>query len=332
MLGVVAFGQHVEDRVDLKRATTRCRRASLQRLFDWFYWVGDWGRISDGLVTLYSSRVGRPRAEVAARSCARTQQHRMYARSRREVRLQGKRAVVTGAAGGIGRAIANGFAREGARLVCLDIDADGAERLGREIGDAAMPLACDITDFSAVERALDDSVRFLGGVDILMEVAGGSGDKPVPFLELDTKMWESMRSRNLDGNFNCGLLFARHMAANGGGTIIFTSSQLAEVVRPGLAHYSAAKGGIKMLVKGMAVDLAEHGIRVNALAPGTTWTNAAREYFSRSDVAEANKRLIALGRLAEPEEMVGAAVFLASDEASYVTGATIVVDGGYTLQ
>jgi NAD(P)-dependent dehydrogenase (short-subunit alcohol dehydrogenase family) len=248
------------------------------------------------------------------------------------MRLKGKRAVVTGAAGDIGRAIAYGFAREGARLVCLDIDSDGAERLGSEIGEAAMALTCDVTDFRAVERALDDSVRFLGGVDVLMAVVGGSGDKPVPFLELDTKMWDLMRSRNLDGNFNCGLLFARHMATHGGGAIIFTSSQLAEVVRPGLSHYSAAKGGIKMLVKGMAVDLAEYAIRVNALAPGATLTSAAREYFSRPAVADANRRLIALGRLAQPEEMVGAAVFLASDEASYVTGATIMVDGGYTLQ
>jgi NAD(P)-dependent dehydrogenase (short-subunit alcohol dehydrogenase family) len=252
--------------------------------------------------------------------------------SRGDMRLQGKRAVITGAAGGIGRAIAKGFAREGARLICLDVDALGAERLAHEIGDAAMPLACDITDFRAVEQALADSVGFLGGVDVLMAVAGGSRGETVPFLELDLKTWEWMRSRNLDGNFYCGLVFARHMAANRGGAIIYMSSQLAEVVRPGLAHYSAAKGAIKMLVKGMAVDLAEHRIRVNAVAPGPTWTDAARAYFSRADVTEANQRLIPLGRLAEPEEMVGAAVFLASDEASFVTGATIIVDGGYTLQ
>jgi len=261
-----------------------------------------------------------------------TQEHGTRAQSWCNVRLDGKCAVITGAAGGIGRAIARGFAREGARLVCLDINADGAMRLAREIGDSAMPVACDITDFVAVKQALADSVRFLGRVDLLMAVAGGSGDRPVPFLDLDLQTWEWMRSHNLDGNFNCGLLFARHMAANGGGAIIFTSSQLAEVVRPGLAHYSAAKGGLKMLVKGMAVDLAEHGIRVNALAPGTTSTDSARTYYSRPDVLEANKRLTALGRMAEPEEMVGAAVFLASDEASYVTGATIMVDGGYTLQ
>jgi NAD(P)-dependent dehydrogenase (short-subunit alcohol dehydrogenase family) len=114
--------------------------------------------------------------------------------------------------------------------------------------------------------------------------------------------------------------------------IVFTGSQLAEVVRPGLAHYSAAKGGLKQLMRGMAVDLARHGIRVNAVAPGATWTEANRPYFSRPDVAEANRRLIPLGRLAQPEEMVGAAVYLASDEASFVTGATLLVDGGYTLQ
>jgi glucose 1-dehydrogenase len=101
------------------------------------------------------------------------------------------------------------------------------------------------------------------------------------------------------------------------------------VVRPGLAHYASAKGAIRQLVRGMAVDLAEHGIRVNAIAPGPTLTPANREFFARTEVAETNLRLVPLGRVAEPREMVGAAVFLASDEAGYVTGTTLFVDGGY---
>ncbi|MGH3443232.1 MAG: SDR family oxidoreductase [Nitriliruptorales bacterium] len=120
-------------------------------------------------------------------------------------------------------------------------------------------------------------------------------------------------------------------AGDRAGAMVVTSSQLSEAVRPGMSHYCAAKGAIRQLVRAAAVDLAPHGIRVNAVAPGPTVTEANRDLFARPEVREANERLIPLGRLGEPREMVGAVLYLLSDAASYTTGATLFVDGGYTV-
>ncbi|HVB77191.1 MAG TPA: SDR family oxidoreductase [Candidatus Nitrosotalea sp.] len=248
-------------------------------------------------------------------------------------RLEGRRAIVTGAAGGIGQALAGGVAAAGATVVLVDRDGPGIRACAEQViaaGGRALAIEADLSEFEAVQALLEPALDFMGGVDLLFANAGGSRGETVPFLELDWSIWSGMLARNLSTAFNCGLVFARQMARQGGGAIVFTSSQLSEVTRPGLAHYAAAKGAVRQLVRGMAVDLAEHGIRVNAIAPGTTFTPGNREYFSRPEVAEANRRMVALGRVAEPEEMVGAAVFLASSEASYVTGTTIFVDGGYT--
>jgi NAD(P)-dependent dehydrogenase (short-subunit alcohol dehydrogenase family) len=250
------------------------------------------------------------------------------------VRLTGKRAVITGAAGGIGNALARGFAREGAAVVCLDLDGDRVEEGAAAIasdGGRAWGWRCDVTDPDEVAASAERSLALMGGVDVLCANAGGSRGETIPFLSLDPSAFQKMIDRNLTSVYLCCAAFGRLMAADGGGAMVVTSSQLGEVVRPGMSHYAAAKGGVKQLVKAMAVDLAEHGIRVNAVAPGPTLTPGNREMFDRPEVREANLRTIPLGRIAEPEEMVGAAIYLASDEASFTTGATLLVDGGYTL-
>jgi len=219
-------------------------------------------------------------------------------------------------------------------VACVDINEVGASEVAASINEAggrAISVVADLTDLEQVEGMHATVFHAFGGIDLLVANAGGSGGEMIPFLELEPHVWQRMIDRNLTSVYFCSLVCARQMAANGGGTIVVTSSQLSEVVRPGMGHYAAAKGGVRQLVKVMAVDLAPHGIRVNAIAPGPTLTPGNRAMFERPDVAEANRRTIPLGRVANPEEMVGAVVYLASEEASFTTGTTIFVDGGYTI-
>ena len=248
-------------------------------------------------------------------------------------RLEGRRAIVTGAAGGIGSALARGVAREGAMVACVDMAGavEGVAASIDDVGGEAISVTADLTDLEQVERMHAVALDAFGVVDLLIANAGGSRGEMIPFLELEPDAWRSMVDRNLTSVYYCSLVCARGMAARGGGSIVITSSQLSEVARPGMGHYAAAKGGVRQLVKAMAVDLAPHGIRVNAMAPGPTLTPGNRAMFERPEVAEANLRTIPLGRVADPEEMVGAVVYLASDEASFTTGATLFVDGGYTI-
>lgn len=241
---------------------------------------------------------------------------------------------MTGAGGGIGRALALGVAAEGADVACLDLSGEGAEATAsavRELGRRAVAARCD----TAVEQELTGVFqlieRELGSVRVLFASAGGSRGETVPFLDLTFEQWRSMLDRNLTSVFMTGLVAARHMAERGGGTMVIVSSQLSEVVRPGLAHYCAAKGGVRQLIKGMAVDLVRYRIRVNGIAPGPTMTPGNREWFERADVAAAHERAIPLGRIGQAEEIVGGALYLASDEASFAVGTTLMVDGGYTL-
>lgn len=245
-------------------------------------------------------------------------------------RLHGRVVVVTGAASGIGAAVARGAAAEGAQVACLDLDEAGA-RVVAETLPFAFAARCDVTQFADVEAGFAAVLGRLGRIDALVNSAGGSQGRAVPFLDLDEASWHQMMDRNLTGSFHCGLAAARHLAGSGGGAIVFISSQLSAVVRPGLAHYATAKGGVTQLVKGMALDLAPHGIRVNAVAPGPTLTPGNRAWFSLPEIEAEHSRNIPLGRVGRADESVGAVVYLLSDEASYTTGATLFVDGGYTI-
>lgn len=246
-------------------------------------------------------------------------------------RFADRTAVVTGAAGGIGAAIARAVAAEGASVACLDIDGDGAGRTADEIGSSACAFGVDLTDLSAVEEVAAELGQRWPRVHAVFANAGGSRGEAVPFLEMDAATWDGMLDRNLRTAFNTGSVFARRLAADGGGAIVFTTSQLSLVARPGLAHYAAAKGAVAQLVKGMAVDLAPHRVRVNAVAPGPTRTPGNAPWFARPEVEQEHARLIPLARVAEASEIAGAALYLASDEASFTTGSTVVVDGGYTI-
>jgi NAD(P)-dependent dehydrogenase (short-subunit alcohol dehydrogenase family) len=246
-------------------------------------------------------------------------------------RVEGKVALVTGAGGGIGGAGAEGLGREGAAVLCTDIDAAAAEAtagLIRAAGGRAAAQGLDVRDRAAVDAAVVAAVREFGRLDILVECAGIS--HRLNFLDLDAETWDRIIAVNLTGMFHLGQAAARQMVRQGqGGSIINVTSQLAEVARPERAAYVASKGGGRSLTHAMAVDLAAHGIRVNAIAPGPTLTGLTSASYTDPEARRATEALIPLGRLGQPDDLVGAVLFLASDESRWVTGSTVTVDGGY---
>lgn len=246
------------------------------------------------------------------------------------MRLADRVAIVTGAGRGIGRAIALGFAREGAHLAIADLDPETAERTAGEVralGRAALAIVVDVTQRGQVEAMVERTVAELGRLDVLVSNAGISVRHD--FLELPEEVWDRVMAINLKGVFLCGQAAARHMARAGGGAIVNLASQRAEVADRRQAAYVASKGGVRMLTKAMAVDLAPYAIRVNAIGPATTLTDLNRERLA--DPAERHRTLdrIPLGRLGDPDDIVGPAIFLASDEARFVTGHCLFVDGGW---
>jgi NAD(P)-dependent dehydrogenase (short-subunit alcohol dehydrogenase family) len=246
-------------------------------------------------------------------------------------RVAGKVALIAGAGGGIGGVAAEALAREGAAVFCTDRDGVAAEATAARIRDAggqAAAAALDVCDRAAVDAVVAAVVREFGRLDILLESAGIS--HRLGFLDVDAETWDRIIAVNLTGMFHIGQATARQMARQGGGgSIINVTSQLAEVARPERAAYVASKGGARSLTHAMAVDLAPHGIRVNAIAPGPTLTGLTRASYTDPEARRATEALIPLGRLGQPDDLAGAVLFLASDESRWVTGSTVTVDGGY---
>jgi glucose 1-dehydrogenase len=250
-----------------------------------------------------------------------------------EGRLAGRIALVTGSSSGIGEAIALGFAREGADVVIhYRTRTNEAEEIAAEIrgmGRRAHVVQADIADAAQVARMMEEAAA-LGPIDIVVCNAGTH--RRVPFLEIDEAMWDWVLDTDLKGAFLVGQAAARRMVQEGaGGSIMMTSSVSAHSAQPELVHYQTAKAGVAMLVRGMALELAPHGIRVNAVAPGLVETNLTTRIFRTPEVLAARVSRIPLGRAGRPEDMVGAAIYLASDESAWTTGTTITVDGGFSV-
>ena len=251
------------------------------------------------------------------------------------MRLEGKRALVTGGSRSIGRAIALGLAREGADVaVNYRGSREEAESAVGEIGTMgrrAVAVQGSTDSRLAVERFVAEAHDFLGGLDILVNNAGIL--KRTPFLEIGEGEWDAIQGVNLKGYFLVGQAVGRRMVEAGtAGAIVNVSSAGQAVAAPNLTHYCVSKAGVEMLTKQMALELAPHGIRVNAIAPGLIETDLNRADIARADFREGRLARIPLRKIGVPADVVGAVVYLASnDEANLVTGASLFIDGGQTI-
>jgi NAD(P)-dependent dehydrogenase (short-subunit alcohol dehydrogenase family) len=248
-------------------------------------------------------------------------------------RLAEKRALITGAASGIGRATAIRFAAEGARVACLDLDGSELERLVATL-PGALALAADVTDEAQLEAAVLAAESEFGGLDTIVanaaiQLFGEAGDRPAAELPLDR--WERTLAVNLTGVFlTCKHGIAALLRAGGGSVTCTASPTSLYGLASGFTAYSSSKGGVYALVRVLANDYGKHGVRVNAVIPGFTDTPLVGPVFDDRDALESRLAGIPLGRPGTPEEVASMMVFLASDEASYATGAAFVVDGGLT--
>lgn len=236
-------------------------------------------------------------------------------------RLDGKAALVTGAARGIGRALALGLAAEGALVHLVDLDEPSAALADLPAHGRGLALSCDVSDVTAIRAAFGRIDR----LDVLINCAGVTGW--LDAMDPSEETWDRVLDTNLKGTYFCSSEAARLMRG-GGGSIVNVSSVLASRGMPNSSAYAASKGGINALTVQLAIELAPHRIRVNAFAPGAT--NVERNLCDDPQYLEAWAPLIPLGRVAEAEEMIGPAIFLASDDSAHVTGQMIYVDGGWT--
>lgn len=255
-----------------------------------------------------------------------------------EGRLAGRVALITGAASGIGRATAQRFLAEGARVAAADMNGDGleAEFAGH---DGAVTVAGDVSDPADAARMAAAAVEAFGTIDILVNCAGIA--RYTNFLELPLEEWQLVQDVNSTGTFLMAQAVARHMVAERSlrqhsRAIVNIASVEAHVVLASSGHpqvhYNASKGAVHMITRALAVELAPHGIRVNSICPGLTETPLAAYALATPERRASIEKLVPLGRVAQPGEIAAAALFLASGDASYITGEALVVDGGFMVQ
>lgn len=245
-------------------------------------------------------------------------------------RLEGKIAIVTGAARGLGRGIAERLAAEGAVVVVTDVNAEGAQQTAAELGGSAVGLGCDVSDHGSVAAMVADVKDRFGRVDVLVNNAGW--DKAAPFLDLDQDLWPKIIGINLYGVLNTMKAVLPIMAEQGSGSVVNISSDAGRVGSSGEAVYSAAKGGVIAFTKSTAREMARKQVRVNVICPGPSDTQLFAEFAGDNQgLRDALTKAIPLRRLGQPDDIAGAVAYFASDDSVYVTGQTLSVSGGLTM-
>lgn len=249
------------------------------------------------------------------------------------MRLDGKVAIITGAARGIGAALARGFAREGASVVVNYLASSGAAQLVADsivsAGGRAVACRADIGDISQHDTIIETAIQAFGGLDILVNNA--AVEKRVAAIEIDAADWDRVQNVDLKGPFFLAQKAARVMKERRGGTILNISSVHDEQAHQNNSAYTIAKGGMRMMTKNLALEWAQHGIRVNSLSPGAILTDMNRKVLADEAFQARVLDQIPLHRIGQPEELIGAAILLVSDDGAYITGTTLYVDGGLLL-
>lgn len=248
------------------------------------------------------------------------------------MRFKDQGVLITGAGSGIGRETAFEFAAEGATVACADLDIKMAERTAEEVakkGGRAHAFACDVTKPDSVTACVDAAAKKIGRLDVLLNSAGIREISPV--LDLAHAEFQKVMDVNVTGTFLVSQAFGRHLVKAGkGGAIVNIASTLGVTAAPNRAAYTASKHAVVGLTKEMALELGAKGIRVTAVGPGVTRTPLTERYFQDADMAARIKDIHAVGRWGEAREISRAILFLASSDASFVTGTTLMVDGGWT--
>jgi 2-hydroxycyclohexanecarboxyl-CoA dehydrogenase len=250
--------------------------------------------------------------------------------------LRGKVALVTGAAGGIGRAICARFIQEGIQVIATDIDSGSLAKMAEELGGAGAqlrPLVLDITNFKAVAAAVAAVIDEFGRIDILVNNAGW--DSIAPFLETAPELWDKVIAINLKGPLNLHSTVLPHMIGAGRGKVVNIASDAARVGSSGESVYSACKGGVIAFTKSLARECARNNIRLNVVCPGPTDTPLLRSFAGAGEygrkIHDSLQRAIPVQRLGQPSDLPGMIAFLASDDADFITGQVISVSGGLTM-
>ncbi len=249
------------------------------------------------------------------------------------MRLKDKVAIVTGAAGGFGEGIAQLYASEGAKVAVVDINGDGAKKVAAAIGANAIAVTCDVTKRADIDAAVAATRKAFGRVDIVVNNAGWS-HKNGPLLDVDEATFDKVYAINVKSIFHMTHAVVPVMRAQKAGSIINIGSTAGIRPRPGLTWYNSSKGAVNLLSKSLAVDLAPDGIRVNVICPVMGATGLLEQFMGMPDTPENRKKFLAtipLGRLSTPLDIARAALWLASDEAEFITGVELPVDGGRTV-